>query len=256
MTFSFLFYFTLKSCAGPQTCIPAREEVRVYIEVCVQATLFSKLDETKVMSSWPTSSISQTTKKLRCHFAVVFKPQLLALLVLIFKKEAVTCNDALECNNQWRLPHLLSLSRRDRINFKWGALGVKVKSKQDDHDARSKNIVYQVSFKLSFSLKFKSFSMLSNESISNVNELKSKKLHSRVRSCTHCETESPAWMRCLFTLAKLLYLKISYFNQQSLSGSNGSAWNETKVRSSSLFLWKNHNCFKFISLPYKNHMSK
>ena len=80
--------------------------------------------------------------KLRCHLAVVFKPQLLALLVLIFKKEAVTSNDALACNNQWRLPHLLSLSKRDRINIKREALGAKVKSKQDDHVAKGKNIVY------------------------------------------------------------------------------------------------------------------
>ena len=119
------------------------------------------------MKSLPTLFISQTTMKLRCHLAVVFKPQLLALLVLIFKIEAVTSNDALACNNQCRLPHLLSVSRRERINIERRALGAKVKSKQDDHDARSKNIVYQVSFKLSF----RSFSMLSNESISNVNEL-------------------------------------------------------------------------------------
>ena len=133
----------------------------------VQAKLCSKVYATKVMKTWPTSFISQTTTKLRCHLAVVIKPQLLALLVLIFKKEAVTSNDALVCNNQWRLPHLLSVSRRDRINIKRGALSAKVKSKQDDHVARSKNIVYQFSFKLSF----RSFSILSNESTSNVNEL-------------------------------------------------------------------------------------
>ena len=127
--------------------------------------------------------------KLCCHLAVVIKPQLLALLVLILKKEAVTSNDAVACNNQWRLPHLLSVSLRDRINIKRRALGAKVKSKQDDHNESGKNIFYQLTFKLSF----RSLCMLLNESISNVSELKSKKLHSAGKKLhTGCETESSA----------------------------------------------------------------
>ena len=78
--------------------------------------------------------------KLRCHLAVVIKPQLLALLVMILKKEAVTSNDALACNNQWRLPHLLSTSTRDRINIKQRPIGAKVKSKQDDHIVSSSQL--------------------------------------------------------------------------------------------------------------------